>query len=266
MKTLMVVLGTIVLAIALLVAGAWAGTVWAQGRWGSNMMRSSSWGNGMMGYGTTPYGYGMMGSSGSAPIGMGPGMMGSNWNWNDMPCGQGYVNPGEGDVSSLEDVETAVQGYAERLGYRGLEVHEVMEFERNYYAILAEEDTGIGAMEVLVDKSTGAVGPEPGPNMMWNAKYGMHGQGGGMMGMMGGYASGAMTLSPEEAQDVAQRWLDANLPGRVAGEADEFYGYYTLHFLNDGQIEGMLSVHGSSGDVWYHGWHGDFVAMAEGHG
>jgi hypothetical protein len=86
-----------------------------------------------------------------------------------------------------------------------------------------------------------------------------------MMGMIEGYASGGMTLSPQEAQEVAQRWLDANLPGRTAGDADEFYGHYTLRFLNDGQIEGMLSVHGSSGEVWYHSWHGDFVALTEGH-
>ena len=37
------------------------------------------------------------------------------------------------------------------------------------------------------------------------------------------------------------------------------------YFLKDGEIEGMLSVHGSSGDVWYHSWHGDFVAMAGEH-
>ena len=66
-------------------------------------------------------------------------------------------------------------------------------------------------MELLVDQDSGAVGPEPGPNMMWNAKYGMMGRGDGMIGMMGGYASGEMTLSPEEDEDVAQRWLVANL-------------------------------------------------------
>jgi hypothetical protein len=120
-------------------------------------------------------------------------------------------------------------------------------------------------MEVLVDKGSGAVGPEPGPNMMWNAEYGMMGRGRGMGGMMGSYATGEMTLSPEEAVDVAQEWLDTNLAGRTAGEADPFYGYYTLHFLSDGEIEGMLSVHGRSGDVWYHSWHGDFVTMIEGH-
>jgi hypothetical protein len=31
---------------------------------------------------------------------------------------------------------------------------------------------------LLVDKDTGAVGPEPGPNMMWNAKDGRMVRGG----------------------------------------------------------------------------------------
>lgn len=230
MKTFAIVLGTIALAAALVTAGVWLGVAWIQGRWGYNMM-----------------GLGMVGSG-----------------WSNMPCTEGYVAPGSGTAASLEEAQEAVERYVDALGYTGLQLTEVMEFERNYYAIVAEEKTGIGAMELLVDKSSGAVGPEPGPNMMWNAKYGMM-RGGGMMGMMGGYADDEIVLSPDEAQDVTQRWLDANLPGRTAGEADLFYGYYTLHFLNDGQIEGMLSVHGSSGDVWYHSWHGGFIAMAEGH-
>lgn len=194
---------------------------------------------------------------------------GTEWGgWEAMPCGQGYAAPGGESVLSLEEAEAAVEHYVDRLGYTNLHVTEVMEFERNFYAIVAEEDTGIGAMEVLVDRASGVVGPEPGPNMMWNAEYGMHGRAGGMMGrggMMGGYATGEMSLSPQEAGEAAQEWLDSNLPGRAAGEADPFYGYYTLHFLKDGEIEGMLSVHGSSGDVWYHSWHGDFIAMAGEH-
>jgi hypothetical protein len=101
--------------------------------------------------------------------------------------------------------------------------------------------------------------------MMWNAKYGMHR--GGRMGMVGGYgyAIGEMTVSPTEAEAIAQQWLDANLRERTAGEPDAFYGYYTLHFLKDGEIEGMLSIHGSSGDVWYHSWHGGFIGMIGDH-
>jgi hypothetical protein len=252
MKTFMITLGTIALAVVLVAGGVWLGITWAQDRRGFNLM-----GPGMIGttWDNAPCNEGWQGHG--VP---GPGMMGRSW--QDMPCDGGYTAPDDGSIASLEEAQEAVESYVSRLGYTDLHVTEVMEFKRNYYAIVAEEDTGIGAMELLVDNS-GAVGPEPGPNMMWNAKYGMHR--GGRMGMMGGLTDGEMTLSPEEAQDVAQRWLDANRPNRTASEADTFYGYYTLHILNDGQIEGMLSVHGSTGDVWYHSWHGDFVAMVEGH-
>ena len=44
-----------------------------------------------------------------------------------------------------------------------------------------------------------------------------------------------------------------------------FYGYYTLHTLKEGQIEGMLSVNGYTGAVWYHNWHSSFIRMREFH-
>jgi hypothetical protein len=81
---------------------------------------------------------------------------------------------------------------------------------------------------------------------------------------MMGRTSGTDTLTSDEALDIAQRWLDANRPGVTVEEhADPFYGYYTIHTLKDGEIEGMLSVHGSTGQVWYHTWHGAFVQMIE---
>ncbi|HET90539.1 MAG TPA: hypothetical protein ENN99_07355 [Chloroflexi bacterium] len=170
-----------------------------------------------------------------------------------------------GDTSSsgaltIEEAYEAVERYVDALGYPGLEIAEVMEFEHNFYAIVRESNTGIGAMELLVDRYTGVVGPEMGPNMMWNARYGMHGRG-GMMGSAGGI----LALTSEEASRIAQRWLDANRPGVTVEEhADPFYGYYTIHTLKDGEIEGMLSVHSSTGQVWYHTWHGEFIQMVEG--
>jgi hypothetical protein len=269
MKTWAIVIGSVTLAVVLVAVGFLAGAIWSQSRWAYGMTlapaRSAgvnydagSYGYGMMGYGP---GYGMMGP-GMMGYGPGYGMMGPGMMGYGMmgPWGSSYRAPLQGDTGSLDEATTGFQEYVERLGYTGLEVTEVMEFERNYYAIVAEEETGIGAMELLMDKASGAIGPEPGPNMMWNAHYGPMGRSGGMM--MGSYTTDEMTLSSQEAQDVAQRWLDANLPGRTVGEADEFYGYYTLHLSRDGEIEGMLSVHGSSGDVWVHSWHGDFVSMA----
>jgi hypothetical protein len=159
---------------------------------------------------------------------------------------------------SIDQARSAVEHYIVGAGNR-LEIDELMEFEDNYYAIVRERDSGIGAMELLVDKTTGDVSPEIGPNMMWNARYGMHAG----RGMMGG--SGAVNeLSGDQAVAIAQSWLDEHQPGVLTeGHADAFYGYYTIHTLKDGHISGMLSVHGRTGQVWYHTWHGAFVQMVE---
>ena len=89
-------------------------------------------------------------------------------NWVSGSCAR--IFPSEGPVASLGEAQEAVEQYVEQLGYEDLHVTEVMELERNYYAIVAEEETDIGAMELLVNKSSGVVTPEPGPNMMWNVE------------------------------------------------------------------------------------------------
>jgi hypothetical protein len=191
-------------------------------------------------------------------MGRGPGMMRGGGGWFD-DCATEWsdVTPSSGQIA-IQEAESAVERYIENWD-ADLEVAEVMEFEENYYAIVQEHDSGIGAMELLVDKTTGIVGPEMGPNMMWNAKYGMHRRG-GMMDQ----SVGPNSISEEEAIEIAQRWLHENRLGVTSeGRADPFYGYYTIHTLLDGRIEGMLSVHGTTGQVWYHTWHGAFIQMIE---
>jgi hypothetical protein len=116
-----------------------------------------------------------------------------------------------------------------------------MEFANNYYAEVKEKDTGIGAMELLINRPGSRVYPEPGPNMMWNTKYGMmSGNGGrgmmgpggrGMMGpngqgMMGrasasaqnprGNTSDKMAVGPKQAKKIADAYL--SLGSRPAPE------------------------------------------------
>jgi hypothetical protein len=183
-------------------------------------------------------------------------------------CGPGVDGDPQRDITrddevTLDEAEAAFEEYLHARGYDDLILSEVMEFEYNFYAIAEEAETGIGAMELLLDKASGAVGPEMGPNMMWNTKYGMHSSPG--MGMMGSRRFGAENdVAPSEAAEIAQRWLDANRQdSRVEEDADPFYGYYTFHTVRAGEIEGMLSVHGQTGDVWYHTWHGDYIRMVE---
>jgi len=96
---------------------------------------------------------------------------------------------------------------------------------------------------------------------MWNTKYGhMGGRGGGW----GSLQTGPASVTPEKAVEIAQEWLDQYLPDTSAAQdADAFYGYYTIHVFKDGQVYGMLSVNGYTGEVWFHTWHGYFVNMKE---
>ncbi len=173
----------------------------------------------------------------------------------------GAQAPATGQRLTIQQAQAAVEQYI--AGNPNLVVDEIMEFDRNFYALIQEKNTGIGAMELLVNTQTGLVGPEYGPNMMWNAKYGMMAG-----GMMGGWSTsdpqGDMAVTPADALQIAQRWLDANRPGVTTEGADPFYGYYTVHTLKDGKIDGMLSVHGGTGQVWYHTWHGEFIDVLGG--
>lgn len=241
-------------------------------------------------YGTSMMdGTGMMGDQ-FAPgqtYGYGPGMMGGYAPGDDTPYGPGMMDsfgvgademmdsfvpdeelaPASGETLSLDEAVEVAEAYVSAFGDDDLELSEVMQFDNHFYGEAREEGTGIGAFEFLIDSTTAAVIPEYGPNMMWNVKYGH--MGGGMMGrgmgMMGGIASGysgEMTVTPQEAVELAQSYLDSALPGTTADDAEAFYGYYTLHTIGeDGEITGMLSVNGSTGQVWPHTWHGEFIDM-----
>ena len=162
---------------------------------------------------------------------------------------------------TFEDVEDLTHEYLERNNLLSLEIAEIMEFSRNFYVEVHEVDTGIGAIELLVDKSSGAIFPEYGPNMMWNIKYGMHSQ------IPLSQNDITMDISEDEAVGLAERYLAKTNTGELTGdEVEKFYGYYTIHTLTeDGDIAGMLSVNGFTGDVWYHNWHGIFIDMTEEH-
>lgn len=175
-----------------------------------------------------PGGLGMMGGSGM----MGPGWFGA----------------GSGPVDGLSEAEDRAARFADDLG-GDLRVGEVMRFDNHYYAELEEPD-GTNVTEVLVDPRTGGVQVEFGPAMMWNARVGMMAAG-----------SGEPRLSAEEASEAARSRLE---DGTTLGPAEAFPGYYTMHTVREGQVDGMLSVNAVTGAVWEHTWHGRFVEMSEG--
>ncbi len=73
-----------------------------------------------------------------------------------------------------------------------------------------------------------------------------------------------MQIDPVEAQKFAQDYLNESFPGaEVSDHLTTFYGYYTIDVERDGNIFGMLSVNGLTGQVSYHHWHGEFIEMEE---
>jgi hypothetical protein len=218
-----------------------------------------------------PHGSGMMEEFG------GHGMMGG---FDGHGMMGGFTTSSDAEPLSAEESLTAVEAYLAEFGNDDLVVAEIMVFDNNAYAIVKEESTGIGAFELLIDPATRNVFPEVGPNMMWNLKYGMHAGVGGMMGgtmghgMMGGNGFGfsgelpdvssEMTVTADQALELAQKYLDAHQPGvTVSDEITTFYGYYTIDLEQDGAIVAMLSVNGSSGQIFPHSWHGTFIDMLE---
>jgi hypothetical protein len=180
-------------------------------------------------------GAGIMGGTGMMGA---PGMTGTVWS--------------AGDGRRVAFIADARQRAATAGARLGLHPGEVIWFDNGFYVEL-KDAAGDSATEVIVDPADGTVRTEPGPAMMWNTRYGMHAAG-----------AAPTTVSAGQAQRLATAWLGRNLPGRLAQPPDAYPGYYTLETTaSDGTVNGMLSVNATSGQVWYHTWHGRFIARQD---
>jgi hypothetical protein len=157
-----------------------------------------------------------------------------------------------GNGTRIASLDAARDRAAAAASAAGLRPGEVIWFDNGFYVEL-KDAAGEAATEVLVDPS-GTVSTEPGPAMMWNTRYGMHRAG----------ADTAASLSAGQARSIAEAWLAANRPGRHADAIDAYPGYFTVEFTRGGTVDGMLSVNATTGQVWYHSWHGRFIAREDG--
>ena len=226
------------------------------GMMGSGMMGAGNGNGGMMGSGMMGSDNDNGGMMGSGMMGTGnSGMMGSDMMGQGGTCG----DPGTAGVSNdatpitIDQAKESVKNYLEKTGKTDLEIAEIIEFDNHFYAGIKEKSTDKYAIELLVNRYTGSVFPEMGPNMMWNTKY----------GHMNWNTRGTATVTEEQAIEKAQEYLDTAQPGKEVKSADTFYGYYTLEVIKDGKVNGMLSVNANTGAVWYHTWHGTFVKIQE---
>ncbi len=107
---------------------------------------------------------------------------------------------------SFEEVKSAGEKYLNDIGLQNVKIKEIMEFSNNFYIETVEEDTGFGAIELLLDKTNGTISPEYGPNMMWNQKYGMHSS------FTGNQNEINMTIDEQKAIEIANSYLAKDKP------------------------------------------------------
>jgi hypothetical protein len=171
--------------------------------------------------------------------------------------GQGGM-PGSGRGGSMMDTRVWVAGNgvqvttisaararaAAAASPSGLHTGEVMQFSESFYVEL-KDASGASATEVLVDPATGAVFTEYGPAMMWTTR------------------TAPYAISADRATSLAAEWLRTNAPGQTVGSTDIFPGHYTMDTVSGGNTVGMLSVNATTGAVWYHTWHGTFIAKED---
>lgn len=190
------------------------------------------------------------GPSGYQPGHMGPGMMHNpayNYSYGSGMMGDmmALYYPGATPINQ-EEARQKMEDFAKQYG-SNLEVDDFMAFSSNYYAVLKDTDSNQSIAEILVDRYSGSVYPEPGPNMMWNTRFGA--------GRM--KAEGA-DYDLAGAKKLAEIFLTGYLPGAQITESKQMPGYYTYDFGRQ-DIEGMLSVNAYSGQIWVHTWHGPYL-------
>lgn len=192
------------------------------------------------------------------------GMMGHlGGGFGGMMRGFGYTAPYtyNGATLNITTASNIAQNYVTSTGNPDLTVKQIEEYQANYYVQVNEKSTGNGAFELLINKYTGSIYPEMGPNMMWNTKYGMMRS--GVLGGVYGTPTATMPVTAAQATTDAQQYLTSNIPAATTGDVSTFYGYYTIEVLNGTTPYGMLSVNGYTGAVWFHTWHGTFVQELE---
>jgi len=230
--------------------------------YGNNMMSDynngmmSDYNNGMM----SDYNNGMMGDYNNGMMSdYNNGMM-SDYN-NGMMNGYGQALREDYVVNKLIPVnllDEKVELYIADYRKSELVIGEVILFSNSeYHYSIIEKNTNKGAMELLVNPITGSIYQEYGPNMMWNEKYSMMGR-----NYLNRNNNPLDELSKETSLEKANQYLAKINKGFEAKDNGQaFYGYYTFHVNVDTETVGMLSVNTSTGDVWYHNWHGNVVEV-----
>jgi len=181
---------------------------------------ASSLADGMMGGGMT--GGGMMGG----------GMMGSGM-MRDGSLTQPMMvwRQGTGRVGTPEVAAQAALTAVRAQGWDWLTVDEVHIFS-TFYEVEFNDRAAYKGPEVYVNRSSGDMGPEMGPNMMWDTEYGM---------------MGTRCATPRAESDA--RALAAKASPLALGDGERHHGYWEFELKQGGAVVNQINVQDCTGAV-----------------
>ncbi|MFA6001785.1 MAG: hypothetical protein WC828_06675 [Thermoleophilia bacterium] len=195
---------------------------------------------------TTACRSGMMGSGNSACMKDGgcdmmDGMSGMGDMMDGMSGMGGMMGGPTGDSSTpltIDQASDAAKRYLDDYGNKDLKVKEVVEFTNSFYVRVIEQSSNSGALELVVNRNSGEVTSEPGPNRMWNTRYGSQGSSdsnGGMMDGGDGSMDGMMDGSDGSMSGMHEGMMDGS-GGSMDGMMDGSDG--SMSGMHDGMMDG----------------------------
>jgi len=147
---------------------------------------------------------------------------------------------GRGPVASPQIAGQAAIAAVRHQGWDWLTLDEVHIFPA-FFEVELDDRGGFKGPEVYVNRATGDAGPEMGPNMMWDTRYGMMGA--------------TCKQSPSETQARARVAPPAALS---LGDGERHRGYWEFELKRDGQVVNQVNVVDcGSGVVFEAAWQPD---------
>jgi len=150
---------------------------------------------------------------------MGGGMMGGGMMAEPMMVWQ----QGSGPVYTPQEAAGVALDTVHGRGWTWLTLDEVHIFPA-FYEVEFNDRHGLKGPEIYVSRSSGAVGPEMGPNMMWDSQYGM-----------GPACSSGLT------EDQARALITS--PGGLSiGDGEHHHGYWEFELTRGGAAVNQINV------------------------
>jgi len=166
---------------------------------------------------------GMMGGTTMGSGMMGGGMMGGMMGGGMMSEPMMVWRVGSGPVSSPQDAARLASETVQTRGWTWLTLDEVHIFPA-FYEVEFNDRDGFKGPELYVNRSSGAAGPEMGPNMMWDSQYGM---GSTCSSSLSEGAAGSLITTPA---------------GLSLGDADRHHGYWEFELKRGNKVISQINI------------------------